>query len=168
MPCKHLVAIWVHLNNYNDIVLQCQDENDRWVSTNDYYFAIRHLFGREYWTSTMKAAHMCYPILPVSLSNVNVLPQDCIAMKMPHPKRGRPDKKRKASSMDSFTSGSVTKSRVIHGTENDKENMEGNSSTLIHSTAVRGKQSTIRLTLQTPSDTPSSSMPGMISVSKHL
>jgi hypothetical protein len=159
MPCKHLVAIWVHLNNYNDIVLQCQDENDQWLYTNDYYFAIRHLFGPEYWTSTMQAAHMCYPILPVSLTNVNVLPQDCITLKMPNPKRGRPDKKRKASSMDSFTSGSVTKSRILHGTENDKENIEGNSSALIHSTAVRGKQSTIRLTLQTPSDAPSSSMP---------
>jgi hypothetical protein len=158
MPCKHLVAIWMHLDGYNNIVLQCQDENFEWICTNDYYYVFRHLFGQCYWLSTMKAAHCCFPVLPVSLSNVSVLPQDLMTLRIPPPKRGRPDKKRKASSMDGFTTGTKTKSRIP--THDQDENIPpSNSSVIIQGTTARGTQSTIRLTLRTPSDSSSSSNP---------
>jgi hypothetical protein len=161
MPCKHLVAIWIHLEGYSNIVLECQDENFEWICTNNYYFVFRHLFGRCYWLSTMKEAHRCFPILPVSLANANVLPQDVMTLKIPPPRRGRPDKKRRASSMDSFATG--TKKRFRTSRDAEKENaptensLTENSSVTIQGHSVGGKQSSIRLILQYPSEVSQSS-----------
>jgi hypothetical protein len=91
-PCIHLFAIYTHVCHHAGISLECQ-VGDRWLMSNSWEHAMKHLWGKCYLFETMKSGLSEMPLLPVSLLHVDVQPPDEMVLLRPTKKMGRRQQK---------------------------------------------------------------------------
>ena len=126
MPCVHLYAVWLQ-HKTKGLCTRSPDGTTTIITKSDE--AYKHFFGKCYLSSTLKSViDTVSNARPVSLDSISIDENQGSLMLNKMVKKGRPQKKRKASSIDNHRTGSKQKLIQLNDISNVENENEISSS----------------------------------------